>query len=506
MAASLMTMADLFSLTSTQFKSYLKFIQPVLTLIDFAVWVPALGILVLLILISSAILFRQTNTNLRHRATVNKQGSFQEPSAVPVKSRPCRKFQHPKDCEKILACTRYEGALGTNRLTAVVSRALPNERLVHEFCVNNGFTTTDTEHSKAFRRLAYDKINGVQAPQWREIADFAKTLVKLALHKANDDALVGPVVLLDELTQSVTLKISLYVLFGMHPYNQDDDSIQEMATDISERWQSSKGVSFGQGADWNQMRNKLMKIFAYVSHSTENNPYNLILPAYETMWRAVLFGTIELAFKDIESTVASGALKALRRYLADPTRETFEHVEEGIYDSVSVSHVVNEVLRHYPPTQRVYRQFYLTGEAIPETIAADIYACHHDEDFWGEDVQDFKPARWKHISERARSAYMPFGGSRFVCPAKQEFGPRMVGILIAAFATQMSGQEWDLLARDENCSCGNPLALITKDTELNLQRGWYWCIQAERKLWDVSESEWHGAILEAYIERADPAE
>ena len=43
---------------------------------------------------------------------------------------------------------------------------------------------------------------------------------------------------------------------------------------------------------------------------------------------------------------------------------------------------------------------------------------------------------------------MPFGGMPFVCPAKADFGPMMIGVLVAALAANVSGTEWGLAAVD----------------------------------------------------------
>ena len=39
---------------------------------------------------------------------------------------------------------------------------------------------------------------------------------------------------------------------------------------------------------------------------------------------------------------------------------------------------------------------------------------------------------------------MPFGGSTFVCPAKQDFGPRMIGVVVAALAAHITPRDWKL--------------------------------------------------------------
>ena len=374
--------------------------------------------------------------------------------------------------KKVFASVSYEGALETNLLSPVVSRALPNQRLVRAFCVDNGFTTGDTERSKAFRKLAHDKITNISDTKWMEMANNAKTPVELNLRGADGQANTRNVVI-DELVQMMTLKLSLFVLFDMDPFKHDDKSIQELASSISENWQNSKTSVGGGGADWEAVREDLKAVFPTVSENTNDNPYNLVLPAYETMWRAVLFGFIEVAFKDIKKSEASGAIEKLRQYLANPTSEAFEHGETHKKGPISVSYIVNEVLRRYPPTKRIYRVFHMRGQSEPETVAANIEACHHDKNIWGKDTCVFRPERWADLTQTQRSAFMPFGGSPFVCPAKKDFGPRMIGILIAAFATQLCGQEWDLFTRDEESPCGDPYNHVTKETVLDTQRGWY---------------------------------
>jgi hypothetical protein len=43
---------------------------------------------------------------------------------------------------------------------------------------------------------------------------------------------------------------------------------------------------------------------------------------------------------------------------------------------------------------------------------------------------------------------MPFGGSPFVCPAKSEFGPRIIGILLASLADAFSDVKFKLQLED----------------------------------------------------------
>ena len=50
----------------------------------------------------------------------------------------------------------------------------------------------------------------------------------------------------------------------------------------------------------------------------------------------------------------------------------------------------------------------------------------------------------EQIGKKARNAYMPFGGSTFVCPAKQDFGPRMIRVVVAALAAHITPRGWKL--------------------------------------------------------------
>lgn len=43
-----------------------------------------------------------------------------------------------------------------------------------------------------------------------------------------------------------------------------------------------------------------------------------------------------------------------------------------------------------------------------------------------------------------RNAFMPFGGSTVIYPTKQNFGPRMIGVIVAALATHITVHDWKL--------------------------------------------------------------
>lgn len=56
---------------------------------------------------------------------------------------------------------------------------------------------------------------------------------------------------------------------------------------------------------------------------------------------------------------------------------------------MSVKHIVDEALRLYPPTRRIYRSLHNGCE-----IAVDVEFLHRDQKTWGEDAGVFDPKRW----------------------------------------------------------------------------------------------------------------
>ena len=345
-------------------------------------------------------------------------------------------FDDPAACALIIACIGYDCSGDRNIISKVQSRAYPNQRLVRTFGIDNAFTTTNEKYRKDFRCHAKGKIT-LDNGTWKTIADLAKQLVGTAIPQPGSDIAN---IRLDSLEQSVTLKISLHVMFDLDPLQLDDELILDIARSINFLWTESKSTEYPSDADQKVLRKALGLIFPGVGPNARQNPLNLILPAYETMWRVALFCFIEVTFR--QGARAEWKL-VLIDFLADPTKARFE--ERGPSPSVvSAADIINEALRLYPPTKRVYRKLHMAGKNDPEIVAADIEACHRIPAIWGSDSWLFKPSRWSKIGNEARSAFMPFGGSTFVCPAKQDFGPRMIGVVVAALAAHITPRDWKL--------------------------------------------------------------
>ncbi|XP_059306842.1 cytokinin hydroxylase-like [Lycium ferocissimum] len=86
--------------------------------------------------------------------------------------------------------------------------------------------------------------------------------------------------------------------------------------------------------------------------------------------------------------------------------------------------VMNEVLRLYSPAPNVQRQaredIKVDDLVIPKgtNMWIDVVSMHHDKQFWGEDVDEFKPERFKddiHGGCKHKMGYLPFGFGGRMC-------------------------------------------------------------------------------------------
>ncbi|CAK9316778.1 unnamed protein product [Citrullus colocynthis] len=93
---------------------------------------------------------------------------------------------------------------------------------------------------------------------------------------------------------------------------------------------------------------------------------------------------------------------------------------EGLSRLKTMTMIIHETLRLYPPAMTVSRQVVekevrLGSLLLPTTLQLTIptIAVHHDKAFWGEDVHEFKPERFSDgvskAMERNSAGYLPFG-------------------------------------------------------------------------------------------------
>ncbi|KAI9885434.1 MAG: hypothetical protein M1823_002782 [Watsoniomyces obsoletus] len=413
----------------------------------------------------------------------------------------CRIFSSPLSCRGILAATGVDAA-GQNILPGVQSRAAPNKRLRFTFGVENSFTTLEEEYCQRFRNSAARKLR-LNKSDWDELAKTAGAIVR--------DQKKGKLSLnLVQLVQLLSLKISMVVLFRVDATKCNDQDMHTIASEINRLWLESKDDTRADGVFWRDEgklaralsavlpefpQGFLLKHFVpkyrSISHlfrrvsprflhhllppldiTSRTNPLNYILPAYETLWRVVLKGFLEVGFRHVHLIEQRQWTCVLRSFVEDPSMANFQSIHGGPAATrkrhgFSVESLVIETLRLYPPTRRIYRKFQYANSPEEELVAADIETCQRLPNVWGTTALQFDPREWRlHLNSREtpqlHRTFMPFGAGHFQCPAGSGFGPRMIGLLVGVLVTQFTSEMWKLESkmapgRDEPIDRPDPL-------------------------------------------------
>ncbi|KAF2750598.1 hypothetical protein M011DRAFT_464397 [Sporormia fimetaria CBS 119925] len=385
-------------------------------------------------------------------------------------------------------------------------RSEANSRLVQTFGVDNIFTNTDDQQYKTqFKKDAIQKMRVAKLPELIRAARDARDEFICYHHmKENEIGMTAGTVKLAELTEFVTLKVSLVYLFpGSAPGWNGPRSFENIALigqRINELWIASKTENPPSWAEQTELHQALREVTATSSFPVlrilarwlplavhewlanqypalglkvdgedpdplipRRNPMNWLLPAYETMWRAVMRCVMEIRFRDAANGAAWEGV--LRDFLAAPTeagkfRASGEH-------GVSALDIVMEILRLYPPSKRVRRQDPGNG-----TLEADIELCHHSAVLSGSDPFSFRPERWGEINQeienelrgelgdemydtlgpkrkkemikaaQGKRGFDPFASH---CPAgkgdTETFGMKMIAVLTAVLCEGLEGWE-----------------------------------------------------------------
>ncbi|PQE23463.1 Cytochrome P450 protein [Rutstroemia sp. NJR-2017a BBW] len=334
-------------------------------------------------------------------------------------------------------------ALAENILTSTTlfSRSQPNRRLVQAFDIDNAFTTFDDETHREFVTRAKGLLHGPDS----STTSIIKLMRRRALEKPLRNRLKD-FVPLQTIVQVFCFRFVLLKFFSFsYVDTSSTSSILRITELINSLWVSSKCSCSPNLPVLNLMQNELRReLNLLFSHSEDesDNPLNLLLPTYETLWRVVLRCFLEVSFRNkSESTGWQGLFE---EFLENPTSKQFSK-RTG---RSSVQDIVNEALRLYPPTRRIYRQ----ESDDSEVVAIDVEYLQRMEEVWGADGKSFKPERWGVLEaaghDKYKRAWMPFGKGNFQCPARKP-APIMIGVLVGllieSFGSEdylLHGQEW----------------------------------------------------------------
>ncbi|CAG8010341.1 unnamed protein product [Penicillium salamii] len=411
--------------------------------------------------------------------------------------------QDPMICRQIVAGS-FQHQQGRNIISPNESRAIPNHPHKIAFGIDNAFTRKTSSEVSLFVNSARAKLN-LPDEDWLAISHFAivtttnwSTTKKYSnlTHDRDQkhDRLRGDFdsyINIAAMVQILTLRVVLLVMFDKPDQDQIRDiSILTLAKSINRIWIAQKGTGNEQVPkfeDDTPLQEALFDIFGMRNIEPGENPLNLILPSFETMWRIVLRVVLKIGF--VRRTEHPEWAKLLVSFAIEPTKRQFEQDNQSASASSrpssrervtrssadtntraapSAKHLVLESLRLYVPTRRVHRAYQWSKNLGPHAIiSADIEGCHLRHDIWGDDANVFNPNRWFKLTKGQKDAFMPFGCVPFECPAKPNFGPRMIGLLagtvLAVFGESSIDVGWSLVCEDksvlEHLKSGNGLSL-----------------------------------------------
>ncbi|KAH0128043.1 hypothetical protein KCU67_g17241, partial [Aureobasidium melanogenum] len=209
---------------------------------------------------------------------------------------------------------------------------------------------------KSFR-ASVEKLLYVDEKKWVDFATTARETAKEALDGGNEDtaSLFGVV-------QLLTLRTMMRVLWpGRNPKQTTNEQIATLAHEVNLQWLRSKECTNSDIPSWlfdqqKSLKDAVKAVFPDWNEENRNeNPCNLILPGYETMWRVVLRCFVEIKARNhIQANYWS---LVLREFLKEPTRQKLEAQHASMFAlRVAAVHVAKEALRLYPPTRRIYRE------------------------------------------------------------------------------------------------------------------------------------------------------
>ncbi|KAL9082066.1 MAG: hypothetical protein Q9159_006753 [Coniocarpon cinnabarinum] len=351
----------------------------------------------------------------------------------------------------------------------LISRAGPNDSLRQVFGIDNAFTTVDEARWSQCKKESMQRI---QHCNWREIVEMVESAAKAEVEPILQSSDVSDEINLNlsSMLQRVTFKVMLKMLFHCDPSQMAESDVNQATQAINDLCIELEEASLAEKSSFSK-NTKLHKALQNLipdcnPNDIRQNPLNMLLPAYEPMWRAALLGLLECKIDTYDGPLPGPenenlgpAKAALKSILENPDQEDKGNLGLGSNnprreqdENFTAFDIAREVLRLYPSINKIFRQFPVqggptNGSSRPKYVVryADIESLHRLQQGVWEDAaaepepihyaQHFCPQRWlQPRSANLMRAYSPFGHGKFECPAASDFANRTLAILIGAFA------------------------------------------------------------------------
>ncbi|RYC56870.1 hypothetical protein CHU98_g9337 [Xylaria longipes] len=341
-------------------------------------------------------------------------------------------------------------------------RAKPNARLVVAFGLDNSFTTHNRQVHQEFLKSANNAIHLVHTDEWIKLGEDTRTVLDLCLQHFKDELPyipLAPKTSSDqvEVLRLVSFSLVLRVLFDIEPSAVDLNEATNATDAINRLWiQSKNHDAMPSPYDKRLLNNALGRLLPDEPMRGDcPSPLNLIMPAYETLWRVVLLTFVSIASRAVDPSTMEELQEAVKN-----VPQCFCQNNDAEMRALAIA---KEGLRLYPPTKRIHRAK-STTDGEDGVVVADVEACHRDCDVWGTDALQFRPTRfhnWSredatktsrrttqlglHTNDWEKLSYFPFGVGRHICPAAAGFGDKIIALLVVEltrrFGTRQTGLE-----------------------------------------------------------------
>jgi hypothetical protein len=198
-------------------------------------------------------------------------------------------------CRSIIDCSFTEE--GDSLCGRLGLRAKPNRRLVYALGVNNSLTTTDPDVHKGFLGRAARPLKTMSRPKmWQHLYDTAEAILEREVRNACVAGIVNHCgngmgdIFLAPLVRCFCFRAVMQILFDTPAL--DDDDVATACEQINQQWIRSKRSGDGTAAlEQSNSLNAALTRLLQGGREPDLSPQGaleLILPAYETLWRVVL--------------------------------------------------------------------------------------------------------------------------------------------------------------------------------------------------------------------------
>ncbi|RDB19485.1 hypothetical protein Hypma_013629 [Hypsizygus marmoreus] len=340
----------------------------------------------------------------------------------------------------------------------LISRAIPNARLIRAFALTNTFVSPDPHIHTAFVGHANALLRAATHRGWTHFQHLAVDAVDVALR--GDASCTRD---FDAFVQDVTLRIALIGLLGVDAavgeLGMEDISV--VGSLITKLWSLSKKPEPIPPKLLSKLNEHLRRLMP--DEETYPNPLDYVIPVWETLWRVVATAIAYARQKDQEA-----ARKAFAELHRVPTMTEFRRAffsDNGPEQRLSVEAFITETMRLHPPSKHIARAtpfsfpfpfpvtflptYFQQHFVTTRRECADIETVLRAPDIWGQgsaadfDPMRFHPSRLEPEQERLRT--LPFGCGRYRCVATA-WAPMAAAVVAAAVLDRVrEGEGWRIV-------------------------------------------------------------